>query len=528
MENPAELVFALVAAIGTPIDFFAKILTEQLTERGYDSELIHLSSLMDAFDLPTPPPKRNSSAYVRLKTLITRGDELRKKFDPDALAVVAASHINQKRPESEPKSFPGKAFILRQLKHPEEVYRLRSIYEDGLHVLGLYCSARERTRALQMLGLSKSQAAELVGIDEHERAEFGQKFRDTFHLADTFIAVSNSETGAKRAEEQLDRFLSLLFGERIITPTKDECAMNIAHAAALRSASLARQVGASIINEDGDILAVGSNEVPRFGGGSYWERDPAQSRPEERVDARDHILGKDSNDQMQRDLVAEILEELDPTFGKASEKERLEKLDRASEKLKSAGARIMNLTEFGRAVHAEMSALMAAARVGSSVKSSTLFTTTFPCHGCTKHIIDAGIKRVVYVEPYPKSLASEFHNDAISIEDGDARARVKFEPFVGIAPRRYDLFSMKTKEGRETRRKTRSGELEKNPVGLRLTMQPHTYIQREEIAAKQLFEKTQGPGLFPKEASAKLRESGQERKPGREEPIEESERSSRK
>ncbi len=503
MENRAELVFAVVAAIGTPIDFFVRILIEELAKRGYESELIHLSSLMNAFSLSTPPPPRDSTPYVRLRTLIARGDELRKAYDPDALAVVAASHINQKRPATGPKSFPGKAFILRQLKHPEEVYRLRSIYEDGLHVLGLYCSAKERTRALRMLGLSKPQADELVRIDEHERPEFGQKFRDTFHLADAFIAVSNTDAGAKRSEEQLNRFLSLLFGERIITPTKDEYAMYIAHAAALRSASLARQVGASIINEDGDVLAVGSNEVPRFGGGAYWEKDPAQSRQEEHVDARDHIRGRDSNDQMQRDLIAEILGELDPGWRQEPEKDQTEKLDRACERLKSSGARIMNLTEFGRAVHAEMSALMAAARVGTSVKSTTLFTTTFPCHGCTKHIIDAGIRRVVYVEPYPKSLASEFHSDAISIEDADTKSKLKFEPFVGIAPRRYDLFSMKTKEGRETRRKTRSGELEKNPVGLRLTMQPHTYIQREEIAAKLFFEKTLGPGLFSKIADPK-------------------------
>ncbi|MDN3612645.1 hypothetical protein QWZ16_23945 [Vibrio ostreicida] len=26
----------------------------------------------------------------------------------------------------------------------------------------------------------------------------------------------------------------------------------------------------------------------------------------------------------------------------------------------------------------------------------------FPCHNCAKHIVASGIKRVVYVEPYPK------------------------------------------------------------------------------------------------------------------------------
>lgn len=223
------------------------------------------------------------------------------------------------------------------------------------------------------------------------------------------------------------------------------------------------------------------------------------------MNGRDHVLGKDSNDEMQRKLMVEVLQELDPNWGNLNQSERLSKLASACEVLKTSGARIMNLTEFGRAVHAEMSALMAVARVGHSARSGVLYSTTFPCHGCTKHIVDAGIQRVVYVEPYPKSLAADFHSDSISIEnleppqnDGDAKdMRVKFEPFVGIAPRRYDaFFSMRTKEGRETRRKNRMGELEKKPIGLRLTMQPHNYIDRESLAAQSLQEKTQ-PTLFP-------------------------------
>src|SRR5690606_14156782 len=52
--------------------------------------------------------------------------------------------------------------------------------------------------------------------------------------------------------------------------------------------------------------------------------------------------------------------------------------------------------------------------------------------------ISAGIRRVVYIEPYPKSLARELYDDMIDVDPHIARAdRVAFEPFVGIAPGIY-------------------------------------------------------------------------------------------
>ena len=60
-----------------------------------------------------------------------------------------------------------------------------------------------------------------------------------------------------------------------------------------------------------------------------------------------------------------------------------------------------------------MEELLFCARNTVDTRRATLYTTTFPCHNCAKHIIAAGIARVVYVEPYPKSKAMEFHGDAL-------------------------------------------------------------------------------------------------------------------
>src|SRR5712671_1457604 len=104
----------------------------------------------------------------------------------------------------------------------------------------------------------------------------------------------------------------------------------------------------------------------------------------------------------------------------------------------------MNVLEFGRVVHAEMSAITDAARRGLSVERATLYCTTFPCHICARHIISSGIKRVVYIEPYPKSMAQRLYPEAICSEGQPVNdGQVKFEPFLGVSPGRYtDLFAM--------------------------------------------------------------------------------------
>jgi Cytidine and deoxycytidylate deaminase zinc-binding region len=102
-------------------------------------------------------------------------------------------------------------------------------------------------------------------------------------------------------------------------------------------------------------------------------------------------------------------------------------------------AYLFNLLEFLRAVHAEMAALMCAARRGVAVDGCTLFTTTFPCHECARHIVAAGIARVVFVEPYPKSRALDLYDDSIEI-DGGCGGKVPFEAYVGVAPRAFMRF----------------------------------------------------------------------------------------
>src|SRR5690606_34663965 len=205
-----------------------------------------------------------------------------------------------------------------------------------------------------------------------------------------------------------------------------------------------------------ELLALGANEVPKAGGGQYWEDDSPRKR--------DGDLGYDANARMKDEILDEIAKSLFPQYSSLGEEEKRTQLQELKNRLKSA--RIMNLIEFGRPVHAEMEAILAAGRAGKSVRGGTLYTTTFPCHNCAKHIVGAGINEVIYIEPYPKSLAHPLHEDSISLVETVADSRVRFRPFVGVAPRRYEtLFSVVTADGRHLRRKNPDGTVRSDSLG---------------------------------------------------------------
>jgi deoxycytidylate deaminase len=66
------------------------------------------------------------------------------------------------------------------------------------------------------------------------------------------------------------------------------------------------------------------------------------------------------------------------------------------------------LLDLCRAVHAEETAILQAAKLGSiSLEGAKLYSSTFPCMLCCKAIINAGIRNVVYLESYlmERSLA---------------------------------------------------------------------------------------------------------------------------
>ncbi len=449
-----ELVFGIAGPIGIDTEQITKSLTEILGSVSYKSTQIKLTSEMLLFGEGESRIEK-IDFYHEVTSKIEYANNLcALRSDPAALARIGIRAIRKSREaitSSEGKPAASHAFVLRQLKRPDEVALLRKVYGRQFILISAYASAFDRKRIIEdrlKKSLStrvqpfkiSSYARELIERDADEISVYGQHLRATFQLADVFI------DGLKKQELdlKLTRFIEAFFGKTDIAPSKVEYGMYAAKSAALRSTDLSRQVGAAIFSREGEVVTQGCNEAPKAFGGTYWDL--------EQPDNRDVRLGSDPNEILKKEILRGLLDRLKDNdylsekaqkFGSiASLIKNLTAKSKTPDKKDGAlvGAAILDLTEYGRIVHAEMCAICDAARLGRSVKGAILYCTTFPCHNCTKHILASGISRVYYIEPYPKSKAGELHENEISIEV-ESSDRVSFLPFLGISPQRYrDIF----------------------------------------------------------------------------------------
>lgn len=65
-----------------------------------------------------------------------------------------------------------------------------------------------------------------------------------------------------------------------------------------------------------------------------------------------------------------------------------------------------------RIVHAELNAIIQAAIHGVSTRGAIMYITHEPCFNCTKAIINAGIKELIFKNPYPDKIARKFLKQA--------------------------------------------------------------------------------------------------------------------
>jgi deoxycytidylate deaminase len=429
-----ELFFGFVAPIGADIRAPLQAFKSYLEAHRYHVVEIRVTDEFDVLKQYVAPRKPLSKAteLARYQTYIAYGNQLRAAFRDDILAARAIWRVMERRIQhSGPEQFEKIAFLLHQFKRKEEIDLLRSVYGRLFFQVSIYSRRGARVDYLSRKFASshnrpiaqkyRDHAETLITCDENQAEEqHGQRVASIFHDADFIISLDAPET----VRHQVDRFCELLFGSNTTSPTKSEYGLFVAKAAALRTLDLSRQVGAAIFLQSGEVVALGSNEVPKAGGGTYW--------CDEKFDDRDYKRRGDANDNRKRQILGEIARLILPTAD-------------ASRLLKNPKVRdsqLMDALEYGRVVHAEMSALTDAARCGHSVKGATLFCTTFPCHMCAKHIVAAGLSKVIFLEPYPKSLAFDLHADSIQVEGGDRGPyndfpAVHFEHFYGVSPRRY-------------------------------------------------------------------------------------------
>lgn len=435
-----ETVIALVAPLGCPVEETIAAFEDAFARHGFKSTLLRISDLLDR----EVDDSKVAAGASRVERLMNKGDYFRYLYDSDGacsfMASQAISLEREKATGSTKEHRPRFVTIIRSLKTPGEVSVLRQIYGSRVIVVGVNASPERRTKelvrqlkpTLGRVGATAEASALLDRDEKDERSAYGQRTRDAFQMADALVTVRT-----KGDRKQVDRLVDLLLGEPFNTPTQDEQGMFSAWGAKFRSSAAGRQVGAAIVDKYGEVVALGCNDVPRPGGGQYW--------PEHADDRRDFQIGFDANDRGKHGAAASLLGALQSAGWLSHDRAGQTADSLASAALEPQGplelSEFADLIEYGRIVHAEMAALMTAARSGRAVEGLTLYTTTYPCHECARLIIAAGIRRVCFVDPYPKSRAPELYDAMWGAEEQVGVVRV--EQFSGVSPRMFArLFEM--------------------------------------------------------------------------------------
>lgn len=385
-------------------------------------------------DLPSEGPER--------RRLLQKAGTALRLIDPDFVGSMIGYLIADRGEELEKAGrAPLQVFIVDSLKNEHDYLVLRRIFGSEFSFVFVTADPDSRWHRQRE---HKQWPNERAAFDERDQVDSdesslapevgsaGQQVRRLAWLADYHIVNhGNRETLTRRAA----RFVDLLMGDSKNQPTLDERSMHLAYSASNRSFCLSRQVGAALLDGRGNVIGLGHNDVPRVGGGLYSQEDGEK-------DSRCYLIGdrKCRNDTEKERRFSQ----LDDCIGKTL---NLDASAKAATKKAVRGSTFRDATEFCRAIHAEMEAILSAARTGAaSTVNGTLYVTTQPCHNCAKHIVGAGIRRVVYIEPYPKSLADLLHSDAVRLGAGRVLAdgeMVVFAPYEGVAPARYhDFFAL--------------------------------------------------------------------------------------
>ena len=516
-ENVAnEIIFGIVGHVGSGNTTVAQTLKKTLEAQTSGGQRFKVAIIKARTVIEESMKKLGRPiATVNDKKLIAdvikyqdAGDELRKE-DHAAVARGAVALIRRERAsmqgavaEREKPVVPDgkpRAFIIDSIRHPSEVGLLRRIYGDAFVLIGVVSEYDKRQQRISSKYEDAGEVAAKKFMQRDAKApeKYGQRVSDAFHLSDFFVdntenrILKDSKPNQKwEVSQDLERLTMLVTHASVARPTTAETAMHAAAGAAMRSACMSRQVGAALVDRDGNLISTGTNEAPKAGGGVYGSGF-VEGHEDHRC-----VYGNKfcSNTVTQNDIAEELLQEI------LGDDSRIKNSDFREQALKRIrDGRVGDLLEFSRAVHAEMDALLSAGRMGATTVATRLFVTTFPCHYCARHIVSAGIDEVQFIEPYPKSQALTLHRDSIQFEVGQngwippsqvepdekgkmPERRVLFRPFTGVAPRMYRRAFEKDRELKNSR--TGSLQVQDPDWGTPYDLSAKSYAELETALTK--------------------------------------------
>ena len=150
-----EIFFGIAGPIGVDVVAISDSLQNALRSVRYGSEVIHLTKEMVEVELTSPPAAPvDKNFYSDVNYKIEYANQLCAEFkQPDALARIALRTISHRREELSGgrKKSPTQstAYIIRQLKRPEEVFLLRKVYGKRFVLISAYGPAEQRTKLIE-------------------------------------------------------------------------------------------------------------------------------------------------------------------------------------------------------------------------------------------------------------------------------------------------------------------------------------------------------------------------------------------
>jgi len=213
--------------------------------------------------------------------------------------------------------------------------------------------------------------------------------------------------------EQWMKYACLIQRPGLITPSTDERCMEIAHTAKFNSGCISRQVGAVITNKFGSIRTIGWNDAP-------YGQVPCAYR-----DLRDLINGREQNKPNKLPyLYSEFESENSSDVCLYKEKCFKQKINEIyGEKIDAISMEAMKGMPFPfcfkeyhttwlekekgnqfhqRAIHAEENAMMQMVKYGGeALNGGVIYVTASPCEICSKKLYQIGVRKIVYIDPYP-------------------------------------------------------------------------------------------------------------------------------
>jgi deoxycytidylate deaminase len=351
------------------------------------------------------------------------GNDFRVKHGPSALAMFAVGSADAEWA----KNPLLKGIVVDGIRNAGEEDYFRQFPNFFMFSIQATADCRfERLRKLKRVK-TREEFDAADKRDANEKWVQGQQVKECTYRAD--IVFNNEHNIPKVATDQKyqyirDKFMrsyvSLI--QRVLAheptyehqPAENETLMAMAYCTSKRSRCEKRKVGAVIANQYGNVISAGYNDVPE--GVLPCILDPAingcyRDRLQEEFAATIHncpVCGRKITGKFRCIACGKILTAFVKRCdgcGRDPEIEYTCKKCTANvyeEFVPGAQPAMGKLLDMCRSLHAEEKALLGLTCDASGIPANgTLFTTTFPCNLCANKIVAAGIKKVVFAEPYP-------------------------------------------------------------------------------------------------------------------------------